>query len=162
MPKKFFITTAIPYVNSTPHVGHALELIQADVLARYHRQLGEPVFFLNGTDENALKNVQAAERASEEIGSFVTRHAEEFRKLSKVFNISNDDFIRTSDQQKHWPAVIKMWQQLAKNGDLFKEFRQNIRHLEILICGMVSCACGCIRTNHPVSLATTTKRLELL
>ena len=120
MPKKFFITTAIPYVNSTPHVGHALELIQADVLARYHRQLGEPVFFLNGTDENALKNVQAAERASEEIGSFVTRHAEEFRKLSKVFNISNDDFIRTTEE-RHILGAQKLWWLCQQAGDIYKK-----------------------------------------
>jgi len=61
MNKKFYITTAIPYVNAAPHIGHALEFIQGDVLARFHRLLGEDVFFLSGVDENALKNIQTAE-----------------------------------------------------------------------------------------------------
>ena len=76
---KFYITNAIPYVNAAPHIGFALELIQADTLARYQRQQSRPVFYLNGSDENSLKNVQAAEKAGEEIGAFVARHAEEFR-----------------------------------------------------------------------------------
>ncbi|MFH1551993.1 MAG: class I tRNA ligase family protein, partial [bacterium] len=61
MKKKFYITTAVPYVNAAPHIGFALEMVQADVLARYHHQLGEDVFFLAGTDENSLKNFQAAQ-----------------------------------------------------------------------------------------------------
>jgi methionyl-tRNA synthetase len=60
--KKFYITTAIPFVNATPHLGHVLEYVQTDVIARYHRLLNEDVFFLTGTDENRLKKVKAAEK----------------------------------------------------------------------------------------------------
>lgn len=117
---KFFITSALPYVNSSPHVGHALELIQADALARYQRQLGDEVFFLNGTDENALKNVQSAEKAGEPVPSFVTRHAEKFRELSKALNISNNDFIRTTEE-RHIKGAQKLWQACAAAGDIYKK-----------------------------------------
>ena len=120
MPKKFFITTAIPYVNAAPHIGFALELIQADTLARYQRQQSRPVFYLNGSDENSLKNVQAAEKAGEEIGAFVARHAEEFRELSKVLNISNDDFIRTTEE-RHVLGAQKFWQACNAAGDIYKK-----------------------------------------
>ncbi|MDO8488022.1 MAG: class I tRNA ligase family protein, partial [bacterium] len=71
MTKKFYITAAIPYVNAKPHIGHALELVQTDAITRYHRLLGEDVISLSGGDENALKNVQAAEKAGEPIQEFV-------------------------------------------------------------------------------------------
>jgi len=67
---KFYITAAIPYVNAKPHIGHALEFTQADVIARYHKLLGEDVLLLSGGDENALKNVQAAEKAGVPIQEF--------------------------------------------------------------------------------------------
>ena len=67
MSEKYFITTAIPYVNAKPHLGFALELVQTDTLARYNRLQNKDVFFLTGTDENALKNVQSAEKAGEEV-----------------------------------------------------------------------------------------------
>lgn len=69
--KKYYITCAIPYVNAAPHIGHALEFVQGDVLARYQRLLGKEVVLLSGGDENALKNVQAAEKAGEEVQPFV-------------------------------------------------------------------------------------------
>src|SRR3989338_3200229 len=99
MMNKYFISTAIPYVNSSPHLGFALELAQADVLARYHRMKGEDVWFMTGTDENALKNVQAAEKAGAEIKKFVDEHAEKFRKLTKTLQISNNDFLRTTEEK---------------------------------------------------------------
>lgn len=117
---KFFISTAIPYVNAQPHVGFALELVQADVLARYHRQKGEATFFLTGTDENALKNVQAAEKAGEEIKSFVDRHAAIFEKLTGALHISNDDFIRTTEE-RHIRGAQQLWQACAKAGDIYKK-----------------------------------------
>jgi len=105
---KYFISTAIPYVNSDPHIGFALELVQADVLARYQRLLKKDVFFVTGTDENALKNVQAAEKAGVDVKKFVDDHGEKFKKLSEVLNISNNDFIRTTES-RHIKGVQKLW-----------------------------------------------------
>ena len=71
MAKKFYITCAIPYVNAPPHIGHALEFVQGDTIARYHRLLGEETLLLSGGDENALKNVQAAEKADVPVQKFI-------------------------------------------------------------------------------------------
>ena len=106
--KKFYITTSIPYTNAPPHIGFALEAIQADVLARYHRLLGDDVFYLTGTDEHGLKIRKAAEKAGKEPREFTDEISEKFRELTKVLNISNDDFIRTTDEKRHWPTVKKV------------------------------------------------------
>ena len=122
MEKKFYITTAIDYVNApTPHVGHALEKVQADVLARYHRSLGEDVFFLTGTDENAQKNILAAEKAGVPAKQFIDQNVNAFKKMIKLLNISNNDFIRTTDQKKHWPGAIKLWTECNNAGDIYKK-----------------------------------------
>lgn len=117
--KKFYISTALPYVNFSPHVGFALEIIQADVIARYHRICGEDVFFVNGTDENALKNVLAAQDHGVSTKEFVDINAEKFRELSSVLNISNDDFIRTTED-RHIRGAQKLWQQ-CKKEDIYKK-----------------------------------------
>jgi len=116
-----YITTAIDYVNAQPHLGHALEKVQADVLARYWRAQGKRVFFLTGTDEHGTKNFTSAKKLGMEPQDFVDQNAAKFQELVKVYNISNDAFIRTSDQNNHWPAVFKMWNKLADNGDLYKD-----------------------------------------
>ena len=85
MGNKFYLTTAIPYVNAKPHIGFALELVQADVVARHHRLKGDDVFFLTGTDDNALKNVQAAEKAGKSTADFVNEKATIFKKINKIF-----------------------------------------------------------------------------
>ena len=121
MSKKFYITTAIDYVNGRPHIGHALEKAQADVLARYHRALGEDVFFLTGTDEHGAKIARAAENAGVPVKKFVETNTNRFKELIKALNISNDLFIRTSDKKIHWPSVEKMWKALDKNGDIYKK-----------------------------------------
>ncbi|MDP3954109.1 MAG: class I tRNA ligase family protein [bacterium] len=121
MPNKFYITTSIAYVNSKPHIGYALELLQADVLARYHRLVGNEVFFLTGTDEHGAKIAKAAESAGKEPREFTDEISAEFVKLTKKLNISNDDFIRTSDAEKHWPGVFKIWKALKEKGDLYKD-----------------------------------------
>lgn len=118
---KFYITTAIDYTNATPHIGHALEKIQADVLARYHRQLGDEVFFLTGTDEHGAKIAKAAAAASKQPPEFTDSLSAEFVKLTKKLNISNNDFIRTTDQEKHWPGVFKIWKTIKDRGDLYKD-----------------------------------------
>ena len=97
--KSFYITTAIDYVNAPPHQGHAYEKIVADVIARWHRLLGEDVFFLTGTDENAQKNEQAAREAKVPVREFVDRNTKHFIELCKVLGLSNDDFIRTTEQR---------------------------------------------------------------
>ena len=84
---KFYITTAIPYVNAKPHVGHALEFVQADTIARYHKIIGDDVALLSGSDENALKNVQAAESSSQEVKVFVDENSKLFQDLSEKLNI---------------------------------------------------------------------------
>ncbi len=119
--KTFYITTSIPYTNAAPHIGFALEIIQADVLARYHRQLGEQVFFLTGTDEHGIKTLRAAREAGKGVNDFANEVSGKFKDLTKTLNISNDDFIRTTDEIKHKPAVQKLWQQLVKSGDIYKK-----------------------------------------
>ena len=121
MNKKFYITTALPYVNAEPHIGFALELIQADVLARYHRLLDEDTFFLTGTDEHGQKIEKAAKEAKTPPEEFTNKISEKFKELTKVLDISNDDFIRTTDKKKHWPTVENIWKELEKNGDIYKK-----------------------------------------
>jgi len=119
--RKFYITNAIPYVNAAPHIGHALEFVQTDVLARFHRALGEDVFYLSGADENALKNVLAAEEAGVTVAEFVTQNTRAFAALRQVLDLSYDDFILTSDRERHWPGVEKLWQACLANGDIYQK-----------------------------------------
>jgi methionyl-tRNA synthetase len=116
---KFYITTSIAYTNALPHIGFALELVQADVIARYHRLLGDDVFFLTGTDEHGFKIAEAAEKEGKKPEIFVDEISEKFRKLTKILNISNDDFIRTTDKNRHWPVVREVWKKLEEKGDLY-------------------------------------------
>jgi len=119
--KKFYITTSIAYTNAPPHIGFALELIQADVLARYHRLLGEDVFFLTGTDEHGIKTLRAAREVGKEPKEFADEISEKFRALNKILNIFNNDFIRTTDEIRHKPAVEKVWKKLEESGDIYKK-----------------------------------------
>ena len=123
MNKTFFISTAIPYVNSDPHIGFALELVQADVLARHARGAKRDVFFLTGTDDNALKNIQAAEAAKIPVKKWVSGRAEVFKKLTREFNISNDDFIRTSAEERHIKGAQKLWKSCKKEDIYKKKYR---------------------------------------
>ncbi|NCN39178.1 MAG: class I tRNA ligase family protein, partial [Candidatus Aenigmarchaeota archaeon] len=118
---KFYITTAIPYVNAPPHVGHALEFLQTDTVARFQRSLGKDVFFLTGTDENAQKNVLAAEEKGIGVQELVDRNTEFFRKTIDNLGISYDDFIRTTDKKRHWTASQKLWNECLKSGDIYKK-----------------------------------------
>ena len=119
--KKFYITTSIAYTNTTPHLGFALELTQADVLARYHRFLGKDVFYLTGTDEHGQKVAKAAEKAGKTPKKFCDEISAKFRALKKALNLSNNDFIRTTDRKRHWPAVREVWLKLKENGDIYKK-----------------------------------------
>ena len=117
--KPFFITTAIDYVNAAPHVGHAVEKVLTDVVARYHRELGEETYFLTGSDENSLKNVQAAEKAGRPTEEFVAENAEAFKNLADSLDLSFDQFIRTTEK-RHFDGAQKMWRAF-KPADLYKK-----------------------------------------
>lgn len=119
--KKFYITTAIDYVNGPPHIGHALEKVQADVLARYYRLKGKSVFFLTGTDEHGAKIVRAAEAVKKPPQQFVDELSLQFIGLKDALGLSWDDFISTTDKDRHWPGAILIWQKLVASGDIYKK-----------------------------------------
>src|SRR5215211_810970 len=126
--RRFYITTAIAYVNGDPHLGHALEFVQADVLARHRRLRGDAVRFLSGTDDNALKNVDAAVAAGLPVAEFVARKSARFAELAGSLQVANDDFIRTSTDLRHRPGVERLWRACAEAGDLYQ------RDYEALYC----------------------------
>ena len=121
MNNKFYITNAIPYVNAPPHIGHALEFIQSDTTARFHHLLGEDVLLLCGADENALKNVQAAENIGKNVQTLVDENAELFEELAEKLNIHFDVFQKGSDQKHHYVSSQKLWELCDKNGDIYKK-----------------------------------------
>lgn len=118
---KFYITSAIPYVNATPHIGHALEFIQADTIARFHRIIGDEVLYLCGSDENAIKNVQAAEKAGKPVQEFVDENARLFEETAKKLNVHFDVFQKGSDKERHFVASQKLWELCNRNGDIYKK-----------------------------------------
>lgn len=120
MSQKIFLTTTIPYVNAAPHLGFTLEAVQADVLARHHRARGDQVRLLSGTDDNSLKNVIAAEAAGIPVRALVDHNAEAFADLGRAFELSYDDFIRTSSDPRHVVGVTALWRACAANGDLYQ------------------------------------------
>ncbi len=113
MPK-FYVTTAIPYINAEPHIGFALEIVQTDVIARYHRIIGDDVFFLTGTDENALKNVKAAEKEGVPVKKFVDKNSKVFASLKEALDLTNDEFIRTTEK-RHIKGAQKLWEACKKD-----------------------------------------------
>jgi len=117
---KFYITTSIPYVNGAPHIGFALELVQADVLARFNNLLHKKTFFLTGADEHGQKIFQTAQKKNLTPQELADKNSAKFKQLSKDLNISNNNFIRTSDKQNHWPGAQKVWEKLAQKGDIYK------------------------------------------
>jgi len=119
--KKFYVTTSIAYTNAPPHIGFSQELIQADVIARYHQILGEEVFFLTGTDEHGLKIARAAEKAGKAPEEFTNELSSKFKELRNILNLSNNDFIRTTDKKRHWPNVEKIWEELKGKKDIYKK-----------------------------------------
>src|SRR3990167_11274949 len=118
---KFFVTTPIFYVNAAPHIGSAYPTYAADILARYYRaKLGkENVTFLTGTDENSQKTVQAAEKAGLEPGEYTDKFADVWRGVWKKLNISNDDFIRTTEE-RHVKVVQELFKKLQDEGFIYK------------------------------------------
>jgi methionyl-tRNA synthetase len=120
MKNKFYITTTLPYVNSAPHVGHALEIVQADVIARYHSILGDEVFFNTGTDEHGLKIYQKAIEAKRDPQEYCDEYAAKFDLLEEKLNLSYNNFIRTTDKH-HIEACQEFWKRCEKNGDIYKK-----------------------------------------
>jgi methionyl-tRNA synthetase len=125
---RFYVTTTIPYVNASPHLGFALELVQADVLARHRRHHGDQVRFLTGTDDNSLKNVLAAQSEHLPTQDLVDRNAAAFHALREPLDVSFDDFIRTSRDPRHRAGVQRLWRACAAAGDLYR------KHYEGLYC----------------------------
>ncbi|MCC6639411.1 methionine--tRNA ligase [Candidatus Falkowbacteria bacterium] len=120
--KKYYITTAIPYVNAQPHIGHAFEFVQADVLKRFvQMHSNQEVVLLSGSDENSLKNVQAAQKAGKETNVFVDEHAQFFKDTLKALSIDVDVFQKGSDQATHIPSSQKLWELCAAHGDIYKK-----------------------------------------
>lgn len=118
--KTKYITTTLPYVNSDPHIGFALEILQADALARYWRLLGHEVFFNTGTDEHGQKIAQKADEKGESRQSYVDHYADEFKRLGEVLNLSFDNFIRTTNAG-HKLAAQEIWRRCEANGDIYKK-----------------------------------------
>ena len=118
--KTFYITTTIPYVNADPHMGFALELVQSDAIARYHRLKGEYVFFSTGTDEHGQKIWEASQKDGKDVKSYVDYYAKNYSDLTNTLNLSNDNFIRTTDEN-HVKAAQEMWSICESNGDIYKK-----------------------------------------
>lgn len=116
----FYITTTLPYVNADPHIGFALELVQADAIARYRRQFGENIFFNTGTDEHGQKIYQKAAAAGIDHQAYCDEYAAKFKKLIPALGISPDiHFIRTTDKN-HIAAAQEFWLRCLNNGDIYK------------------------------------------
>ena len=120
MNKKFYITTTLPYVNADPHIGFALEVIQADTIARFQRQAGCQVIYNTGTDEHGLKIFQKACEQKKDPQSYCNEYAQKFNNLKSAFNLSYTHFIRTTDKH-HIQAAQEFWRLCDKNGDIYKK-----------------------------------------
>ena len=118
--KKFYITSTLPYVNANPHIGFALEIIQADVIARHYRNNGCEVFFNTGTDEHGQKIFQGAQNENIDPKAYCDIYAEKNKKLKAVLNLSYNNFIRTTDEH-HMKAAQEFWNLCFKNGDIYKK-----------------------------------------
>ncbi|MBP5204414.1 methionine--tRNA ligase [bacterium] len=120
--EKFYLTTTLPYVNAEPHIGHALEFVQADAIVRYQKnKLGkENVFFNVGTDEHGLKIYQKAKEEGVSIQDFIDKYAQRFKDYCKLFFVEYDNFYRTSSEE-HSIAAQKFWNACAEKGDIYKK-----------------------------------------
>lgn len=118
MKKIFYVTTPIYYVNDVPHIGHAYTTIAADVIARFKRLQGHEVFFLTGTDEHGQKIERAAQSSGEKPLELADRVVKRFQHLWKILNISNNDFIRTTEE-RHEKAVFEIFKRIYEKGDIY-------------------------------------------
>jgi methionyl-tRNA synthetase len=118
--KNFYITTTLPYVNAEPHIGFALEIVQADVIARYQAALGKKVVFNFGTDEHGVKIYRKAEQEGKDAQAYVDEYAAKFDELKKALNLSYTHFIRTTSLG-HKAAAQEFWKRCLANGDIYKK-----------------------------------------
>lgn len=134
-----YLTTTLPYVNADPHIGNALEFIQADVLARTWRLSGEDVFFNTGTDEHGQKIWEAAEKKGQDVHAYVDHFSQEFKRLGESLDLSYDAFIRTTDPG-HYAAAAEMWRRCEKTGDIYKK----------KYSGLYCVGCEAFKTEHEI------------
>ncbi len=119
--RALYLTTTLPYVNADPHIGFALEMVHADIYARYRALQGDDVFFNTGTDEHGLKIYRKAQEEGKDTQAYVDEYAAKFRMLKEKLNLSpNIHFIRTTDPH-HKAAAQEMWRRCAKAGDIYKK-----------------------------------------
>ena len=118
---KFYLTTAIPYVNAAPHIGHALEFVQADVVSRFHRQIGDETCLLTGSDENSLKNVLAAEKEGITTQELCNNYTKKFQSVLQKLNVKYDYYQRGSSRETHFTGSQKLWNLCFDNGDIYKK-----------------------------------------
>jgi methionyl-tRNA synthetase len=116
----YYLTTAIAYPNGEPHIGHAYEMIATDALARWKRLEGRDVFFLTGTDEHGIKMVQTAQAQGIPVRDLADKNAGQFKNLAAALNLSNDDFIRTTEP-RHYAASQDIWRRMLANGDIYQD-----------------------------------------
>lgn len=122
MSKKetFYLTTAIPYANASPHIGFALELLYADVMARYQNLLGKDVYFLTGTDVHGQKMLKTSKEKGISVEDFAAQNSAEFENLADQWDVINNDFIRTNEP-RHMSAAQEFWKAAEKSGDIYKK-----------------------------------------
>ncbi len=120
MQDKYYLTTAIPYANADPHIGFALEILYTDVMARYQRLLGKDVYFLTGTDEHGQKMLKTAKELNRTVEEFSSEKSAKFLELADEWNISNNDFIRTTED-RHMKSAQEFWKQSLATGDIYKK-----------------------------------------
>ena len=121
MTKSFYLTTTLPYVNADPHIGFALEIVHADISARYHQLLGDEVFFNTGTDEHGIKIYRNALEEGKNPQEYVNEYADKFQNLKGKLNLSaNLHFVRTTDAH-HKKAAQEFWKRCLKSGDIYKK-----------------------------------------
>jgi len=118
--EKFYLTTAIPYANASPHIGFALELLYTDVMARYQRMLGKDVYFLTGADVHGQKMFKTAKESNIPVEELAAKNSAEFENLDDRWNITNNDFIRTSEK-RHEDRAQEFWKAAEKSGDIYKK-----------------------------------------
>ncbi|HPD18309.1 MAG TPA: methionine--tRNA ligase, partial [Candidatus Goldiibacteriota bacterium] len=117
--KKFYVTTAIDYANSKPHIGHAYEKVFVDIIARYKRLRGYDVYFSTGTDEHSLNVAEKAKEMNKDPKTFCDEMALNFKELCKIYNITNTDFIQTTEE-RHEKSVTEIFNRIYESGDIYK------------------------------------------
>ena len=118
MKNKFYLTTPIYYVNDIPHLGHAYTSLAADALARFKRLNDVDVFFSTGTDEHGLKVETSAKKKNKDVKEFTDHVSSRFKNLTNTLNLTNDDFIRTTEE-RHKKIVANIWNKLVKKNEIY-------------------------------------------